>query len=105
MFYIYFKNMKDVAVPDDADLAIVPDTGRVGNPYWELMAGDKLLWASLSRSALEDTLTEIHKARLYGARGVTVDVREAERKHSDEMAEAVNEIEHLRSIHRWSIGY
>ena len=96
MLYIYFKNIKDAAVPDDADLVIVPDTGRVGHTYWKLMAGDKMLWASLSRSALEDTLNEIHTARSYGAWGVTIDVREAERKHGDEMAEAVNEIEYLK---------
>lgn len=100
MFYIYFKNIKDAAVPDNADLVIVPDIGKVGHTYWKLMSDKKLLWASLSRSALEDTLTEIHTARLYGALGVTVDVREAERKHRNEMVDAVNTIEKLRRYNR-----
>ena len=98
MFYVYFKNIKEAAIPDDVDLVIVPDEGMWGHTYWKLMAGDKLLWANLSESVLTDVLSQIHASRLRLVHGITIDIRELEKKHKDEIASALDRIHYLRTM-------
>jgi len=98
MFYVHFKNTKEAAIPDDVDLVIIPDRGIWGHTYWKLMAGDKLVWASLSKSVLTDVLSQIHTSRLRLVHGITIDIRELEKKHKDEIASALDEIHYLRTM-------